>query len=427
MYYQNIRSVPAKKNLYQNLQTTIYDVICLTETWFTSKHKTETYIPPRFTVHRLDRNSNNSEYNRAGGVAILIDSKHKSKRLKQFESVDIEGMCVELIIGRKSFIIYLAYVPELDNGRDTAFKKHTSCIELILNSTTADLIVMGDFNIRGVKWQLDDDNNQLIPSNIPLNNKFGHGEFLSSMQYMSLLQKVQISNDAGNFLDLVFTRNDSLLSIYHAPTTLTNIKQTDSPHPPIEISLNVTPDSIAHDEYIETLAYSKGNYGKMVIELSTINYAAVFHRMSVEAAFEYFYDILKKAIANNIPIVRIKCKTNKPKWWNAELQKLKNKRNKEWKRLNGSNQSQQYDKALKDFNELNDKRYGEYVNDIQNQIKSNPASFWKFARERTNNSAYPSTMSYNNITADTPQNIVHLFADCFQTFYRTDDTTQYHS
>lgn len=83
IYYQNIRSVPAKEKLYQNLQTTMYDVICLTETWFTAAHKTETFIPSRFTVHRLDRTSSNSEYNRGGGVAILVDTKFTSKRRNQ--------------------------------------------------------------------------------------------------------------------------------------------------------------------------------------------------------------------------------------------------------------------------------------------------------------------------------------------------------
>lgn len=145
IYYQNIRSVPAKDNLYHNLQTTIYDIICLTETWFTEKHKTETYIPPRFTVHRLDRNQNNSEFNRAGGVAILIDIKHNSTRLKQFESDDIEGMCVEIRISNNSFVLYIAYVPELDTERDLVFRKHAACIEKITNNIDTNLIVDGRF------------------------------------------------------------------------------------------------------------------------------------------------------------------------------------------------------------------------------------------------------------------------------------------
>lgn len=235
IYYQNIRSVPAKIDLYQKLETTLYDIICMTETWFTAAHKTETYIPQRFTVHRMDRSSTNSEFNRAGGVAILVDNKFQSTRHKQFESDEIEGLCVEVKLNRKSIVIYLAYIPELESGRDAAFKQHTKCIEQLLLKFDADVIVMGDFNMRGVKWNQVDDSNALVPNNIPSNDKHGFRDFLHSMQLLSLSQLVHISNDAGNYLDLIFTRNESALTIFHAMNTLTNIKQTDSPHPPIEI------------------------------------------------------------------------------------------------------------------------------------------------------------------------------------------------
>lgn len=99
---------------------------------------------------------------------------------------------------------------------------------------------MGDFNMRDVKWQFIDDSDYLVPSQVPVNDTLGFNEFLSKMQLLALKQMVHIPNDAGNFLDLVFTRHDSNIAIFHAPVTLTNIKQTDSPHPPIEIEINIT-------------------------------------------------------------------------------------------------------------------------------------------------------------------------------------------
>lgn len=421
IYYQNIRSIPAKNNLYHNLQTTIYDVICLTETWFTKDHKSETFIPSRYMTHRVDRNANNSEFNRGGGVTILVDTKYQSKRLQQFEDVRVEGMCIELVIGRNSFIVYIAYIPELETERDVAFQRHMACISKIVDNSTIDVLVLGDFNMRGVKWQPAIDSNQLTPYNISPNDKHGFGEFLACMQYLSFLQIVDISNDAGNFLDLVFTRKESLISVHHAATTLTNIKQTESPHPPIELVLNMSTMVSSSNDYVEVLAYSKGNYQRMMNIFNSINFAAEFHRRDVNEAFEYFYDVLNTAITNNIPTIKIKCNNNKPKWWNAELQRLKNKRNKEWKRSNGCHQDEHYINALNAFNELNETRYTNYVNDIQDQFKSNPSLFWKFARERTNSSNYPSYMSYKNTTADSPQCISNLFADCFQTFYSVDN------
>lgn len=104
------------------------------------------------------------------------------------------------------------------------------------------------------------------------------------------------------------------------------------------------------------------------------------------------------------------------------MKKLKNRRNKEWKRRNGDDNSKQYTRAATEFNELNEKRYNQYLNDIQNQFQSNPSLFWKFAREKTSSGSYPSTMSFETATANTTQSIANLFANCFQTFYRSDDT-----
>lgn len=287
-------------------------------------------------------------------------------------------MCVEVKIGRNSIIIYLVDAPELNTGRDEAFRKHISCIEQILNNNTIEAIVIGDFNIRGVRWQPAVDGNYFIPNNIPINEKSGFREFLSSMQYISILQIANIPNDAGNCLDLVFTRNESLLTIHHAPTTLINIKQTDSAHPPIEIALNLPSDTYTTENFSEVFAYSRGNYQRMVNELNAINYAAVFHRMSIEGAVDYFYDVLNSVIRNNIPKIKIKCNNNKPMWWNADLQKLKNKRNKEWKK--GGSQNEQYLIALENINELNELTHNNYEEDIQIQFKYNPSLFWKYAR-----------------------------------------------
>lgn len=73
-------------------------------------HKTERYIPPRFTVYRHDKNDQNSEFIRAGGLAILVDSKLKSVRMKQYENINIERMCVKVWFNKHPVIIYLAYV-----------------------------------------------------------------------------------------------------------------------------------------------------------------------------------------------------------------------------------------------------------------------------------------------------------------------------
>lgn len=182
IYYQNIRGIPAKENLFRTLGTTFYKIVCLTETWFTEKHKTERYIPSRFTVFRLDRNESNSEFDR-GGLAILVDAQYKCARLKQFENPEIEGMCVEIKISRNTVVIYLAYVPEPNSE---TLGKHAACIEQIMNSLSSNVLVMGDFNMSDVKWQSSDVGNHLIPRHIPNNSNSGFSDFLEKCNFYRL-------------------------------------------------------------------------------------------------------------------------------------------------------------------------------------------------------------------------------------------------
>lgn len=421
IYYQNIRSVPAKENLHRNLKSTFYKVICLTETWLTESHKTERYIPSRFNTFRHDRSQLNSNFTRAGGLAILVDSKLKSIRLKQYENDNIEGMCVKVWFDKQPIVIYLAYVPELDRNREIVFELHAACIERILSEVSNDLIIMGDFNMRVIKWQSMDESNHLIPYNIPTNVNLGFNAFLSKLQDLSLNQYSHIANNAGHILDLVFSRNDVL--IYHAPVTLTNINKTDSAHPPIELAITVKSNVFGCvDEMIEIFVYSKANYDKMRSELSSINFAHEFNTRNVEKSFEFFYDKLNSVILNNIPKIKIKSNKNKPKWWNSDLQKLKNKKNKEWKRRTINSNNENYEKVVKEFNDLNEICYSRYLNEIESNIKSDPTAFWKFARERTNNSNYPSIMCYEDSVADSPESVVNLFAKNFETYFRSDDS-----
>lgn len=107
MYYQNIQSICSKDKIRDVLKTVMYKIICFTETWLTcgpNGISSDKYIPSRFVTYRTDRNVNNCDVNNktdhvGGGVAILVDSSFKSKRLAEYENKEIECVCVEVCIG----------------------------------------------------------------------------------------------------------------------------------------------------------------------------------------------------------------------------------------------------------------------------------------------------------------------------------------
>ncbi|XP_037033033.1 uncharacterized protein LOC119072019 [Bradysia coprophila] len=81
----------------------------------------------------------------------------------------------------------------------------------------------------------------------------------------------------------------------------------------------------------------------------------------------------------------------------------------------------EYERALKDFNELNDKLHHDHLIRIQENIKSDPAAFWKFARINGGIDAYPNQMSYGDRVGRTTNEIVDLFAEYFESIYVNDE------
>lgn len=112
---------------------------------------------------------------------------------------------------------------------------------------------------------------------------------------------------------------------------------------------------------------------------------------------------------------------NRPAWWSDELQHLKNRRDKAFKRKPKGSTSDEYKKASKEFNELNDKLQNDYISQVQNNIKSDPKSFWKFAKLDKSSETYPTEMYYLDKNGATPNEIVDLFATYFETIYDKDD------
>lgn len=69
LYYQNTRGLGSKADIFfNNVITTNYDIICITETWLNSSHSSSDYFPTNYNVYRNDRASRT----RGGGCLIAI-------------------------------------------------------------------------------------------------------------------------------------------------------------------------------------------------------------------------------------------------------------------------------------------------------------------------------------------------------------------
>lgn len=417
IYYQNIRSLPAKKNIYTALSSTMYEILCFTETWLTNDHKIEQYIPSTFSSYTSNRSDTNSSFTRGGGVAILVRNGLKSQRVLQFEDNTIESVCVQIHMNSNQFIIlYVAYIPPYSDN--DVFNKHVNCIRNILSNVSCNLVVLGDFNLSKVKWEMCDEGGYFLPFDIPANKRVIYDNFLNRMMLLSLHQVCAVRNDCDNVLDLVFTIDYARITISSPQIAVTEVDKIDKAHPPIEVVYDC---SIPRNSQVtkEIYVYKNGNYGRICRQLDAINFQHEFTIRDSSEAFDFLRETLHACIENNVPKKTIKCNSN-PKWWNREMLHLKNKRNKAWK--NKHVNEEEYFTALRNFNVMNEQLFNDYLTSIQHKIRDDPKYFWSYVKERNGNGSIPDVMSLNGCVADNTPDIVNLFADSFENMFEIDDT-----
>lgn len=107
--------------------------------------------------------------------------------------------------------------------------------------------------------------------------------------------------------------------------------------------------------------YSRGHYERMVHQLNAINFQHEYNIRDVDEAYEFFVHTMKTLIEQNIPKKTIRKYSNKPKWWCPELQRLKNRRDKLFKRKSGIVSTLEYDAAQKSFSDESNRRYNEFI------------------------------------------------------------------
>lgn len=190
------------------------------------------------------------------------------------------------------------------------------------------MIVVGDFNLHGVIWTPSDVGTFFIPSNIPTNA----AEFIATMQDLALFQLSNIVNAANNVLGLLFSNVPDCISICEDQSGIINAKQQDLSHRPYEISIDYCGKNLMAAVETEIFCYKKGNYERMSEQIESINFQHEFNMRNPDEAYEFFVAKLNELILNNVPKTVVKKWPNRPEWWSNELQNLKNRRDKAFKR-----------------------------------------------------------------------------------------------
>lgn len=290
--------------------------------------------------------------------------------------------------------------------------------------------MLGDLNLHDIIWTPDENNQCVFLPHAIVNattsqRRSQYNEaalnFLHQMMELPLFQLSSDHNNAENVLDLLFVNSPDDVVISRDQFTIIERAQQDEHHISIEIAIDCSGEQMVNIEEKTIYRYASGNYERMSQQLEAINFQHEFNTRDVDSAYDFFLNSINSLIELNVPKTRIKLYSNKPKWWSPELQRLKNRRDKLYKRKTKGMMTDEYLAVLQEFNDLCERRHKSYILRIQENVKSNPKKFWNLAKINGGSTTYPRVMHLIERKSQSLAGAVNHFAEYFESIYIQDD------
>ena len=148
------------------------------------------------TIHRNDRNS------KGGGVCLIINNAIPSGIIHQETLKDShELIVIDINIDNNMIRVILVY--RTPKSSETNSQIMLKCITDYTSSPYPS-IILGDFNYPDISWPLQNSQQNKLSA---ISNTF-----ITTVQNLSLIQKVLKPTRLNNYLDLIFTNDDQLIS-----------------------------------------------------------------------------------------------------------------------------------------------------------------------------------------------------------------------
>lgn len=418
MYYQNVRGLRTKtKTLFSNATILNFDCFILTETWLCPSITNPELFDCTYCVYRKDRYSSNSLNGitpKGGGVLIAIKSNLNSSLVSIADCDQLEILCVKVKFSNKNVFIVCCYIPP--NSNIDIYSQYNNAINGINEKIcdTDEIMLFGDFNLPNLRWIKHDEESFMIPNSI--SNEL-ECSFIDNINMNNFQQISNIPNFQGKQLDLIFTSDWNNLLNIDFPFSLVNI---DLFHPPLSFSYCVNAPHYPLGENMYQFNFKKANYDAISEFLNSYDFSTIFNNIDIKDMINKFYEIIFSSFRQFIPMTRLRSLNSCPPWYTHELKKLRNKKNKSWRKYLKSKNGTDYNNFLVLFNEfknLSEELYQLYVCNMSVKLKSNPKEFWKFVNMKRKCDEYPTFMNYNGNTSNDNAEISEYFRDFFSIPY----------
>lgn len=219
------------------------------------------YFPSNFNVYRYDRLIPNSS-RRYGGIAVLVHKDLQQSSVKLKDDEKCEFVAVEIKLNPTPLIIYAVYMRIFES--DVAVKHVENIKELNKKFRKHRIVVMGDFNMNGIRWMTDESGTHFQPTEVSASME----NFLREMSDLSFYQLSNITNKFNNVLDLVFVNELGDVALSIDKTKIIGSMQQDVAHVPYEILFEYCKKSTSMNIIKkEVICYKIANYERVKEQL----------------------------------------------------------------------------------------------------------------------------------------------------------------
>ena len=253
-------------------------VVAVTETWLNDD--VENSVLPmngEYTIFRKDRE------NIGGGVALFVRNDISCHPLKSPCSEHFEALFVKLVTKLSTIVVAVCYKPSVADVHLLPEFERMLCY---LDSLNECYIVLGDFNLPDIKWD--------VPS-APKTHK--QENFMCAFLEHGLAQCVTEPTRGDAILDLIFESK---------PSTVMNVIVSNSvdksDHNTVWFDLNMPTEA---KPSAEKFAWHKMDHAGIMVALEMTNWSNVFHDYDhCNIMWEKFVSYCDKLFAEYVPKVR---------------------------------------------------------------------------------------------------------------------------
>ncbi|KAG4068495.1 hypothetical protein HA402_004836 [Bradysia odoriphaga] len=241
--------------------------------------------------------------------------------------------------------------------------------------------------------------------------------------YASVDEVNGIKNFQGRTLDLVFTSDPNDTSVQLSDSSFVNV---DVYHPPLDIEFSVDFDDVAVSESDDReLNFRRADFVGLNACLESISWDAELNASTdVDSMVDRFYELLSVGFERYVPI-RKKISNAHPPWYSKNLLNLKNRRNRAHKKFKDRGDTASYVKFCSlrnEFDASQSRAYRIYLDKTQENLVTNPSSFWKYVNSMKKTTGYPSLMRRGDRRTTTAEGKCDFFAEFFRDVFVNEQT-----